>query len=170
MQGTEAFEHPADVPGHVRPFPTKQLKCQSLQRSTRHPQQCPPRPSHFLMRHRSAADMRPERPNCNFGTGYSPILRQFPNRPRLSIKAAAAPLNIRQQVRRPPATFGLAQALAICPLPHTKQNRKCLRNAHSLTFIGQFAFRRGKNDIDFTVTTRERVGRTIMVRSISRRD
>jgi len=39
MQATEALELPTDVPGHVRPFPTKQLKCQPLQRSTRHPQE-----------------------------------------------------------------------------------------------------------------------------------
>jgi hypothetical protein len=70
--------------------------------------------------------MRLERPYRLLGAELSPILRQFPNQPCLPIKAAAAPQDIRREVRRLPATFVSAQALAICPLPHTKQNRKCL--------------------------------------------
>src|SRR5882757_4507651 len=98
MQATEALELPTDVPGHVRPFLTKQLKCQSLQRSTRHPQECPASLAYFLMRHRSAADMRAEQPNCDVEAEYSPILRQFPNQPRPPIKATAAPPDIRREV------------------------------------------------------------------------
>jgi hypothetical protein len=54
-------------------------------------------------------------------------------------------------------------------LPHTKQNSKCLQNAHPMTFFEQFAFREGAHDIAVSVTNRERVGRTMVVRSIQER-
>jgi hypothetical protein len=60
----------------------------------------------------------------------SPILQQFWRPHRFAIKAAAAPGNIQQEHRPRLATFASAQALAICSLPHTKQNRKCLRIRH----------------------------------------
>jgi hypothetical protein len=50
-----------------------------------------------------------------------------------------------------------------------KQSRKCLENAHPVTFFEQFAFREGANDIAVSVTNEERVGRTIVVRSIQER-
>jgi hypothetical protein len=70
--------------------------------------------------------MRSEQPNCGLGAQQSPIIRQFPNQSRLPIKAAADRQNIFREVRQVPATLVAAQALAICPLPHTKQNQKCL--------------------------------------------
>jgi hypothetical protein len=80
-------------------------------------------------------------------TGPSPILRQFWSLPGFPIKAAPASPAIRQGDRLELATHALAQALAICPLPHTKQNHNCLRNAHYLTFFDQLAFAEGNTDI-----------------------
>jgi hypothetical protein len=49
-----------------------------------------------------------------------------------AIKAASAAGNIHQTDGLPSATFGLAQALIICPLPLTKQNRKCPQNTQKM--------------------------------------
>src|SRR4051812_27325582 len=125
MQATEAFEPPADVPGHVRPFLTKQLKCQSLHRSTRHPQECPAGLSHFLMRHRSAADMRRRRSKRMSGTGWSPILQQFPYPPCPPIKAAAAPAGVRREVPGSSVTArNLPHGSSVSHLPIASQEAK----------------------------------------------
>jgi hypothetical protein len=64
--------------------------------------------------------------NALCATGPSLILQQFRTARRLPIKGAAALGNYPQEDRLLLATFVLAQALVICSLPHTKQNRKCL--------------------------------------------
>jgi hypothetical protein len=52
-----------------------------------------------------------------------------------TIKAASIAGNIHQVGGPSLATFALAQGLIICPLPHTQQNQKCLRNTHSMIFF-----------------------------------
>lgn len=170
MQATEALELPTDVPGNVRPFLAKQLKCQSLQRSTFHPQKCPDGTTHFLMRQRSAAGIRLRGEIVALPVEKSPIRWQFQRGSCPPLKATADSPRIYRQAPRAPATLPAAHALVICTLPHKQQKRKCLRNIQLLTFFDQLAFPRGKNDIAGSVTARERVGRTMMVRSISRRD
>ena len=113
--------------------------------------------------------MRSGRPKGTFRPAWSPILQQFCRAASGPIKAAAAGSGIRCQVRARPATFLPAQALVICSLPHTKQNKMCLQNTHHLTFFEQFAFREGATDIAVSVTNEERVGRTMVVRSIQER-
>ena len=165
-----SLQIPAHVyPAHVRPLLTKQLKCQSLHCGSRRSRGCPAGGAHLLMRHRSAAALRTGRPKDAFSPSSSPILQQFcPTAPH-PIKGAAAFHAVGGEVRPRPATIGSAQALVTCLLPRTKQNRKCLQNAHYLTFFEQLAFRAGANDIAVSVTTRERVGRTMVVRSIQER-
>jgi hypothetical protein len=47
-----------------------------------------------------------------------------------AIKAASIVGNIQQEDGLLTATFMLAQALIICPLPHTQQNKECPQNIH----------------------------------------
>jgi uncharacterized protein DUF2735 len=76
-----------------------------------------------------------------------PILRQFPIVARHPIKAVAGSRSIPWMRHRASATFGPAQALVTCSLPHTKQNRECLENNHLVTFFDQLASERGAADI-----------------------
>jgi len=77
VENRSLLGHHTRVPGHVRPFLTKQLKCQSLQRGSRQFLALPAGPLEFLMRHRSAADLRPEQPNGACTADWRSILRQF---------------------------------------------------------------------------------------------
>jgi hypothetical protein len=52
-----------------------------------------------------------------------------------TIKAASIVGNIYQAGGPSFATFALAQALIICPLPHRQQNQKCLLNTHPMIFF-----------------------------------
>jgi hypothetical protein len=146
---TESQSIAARIPGHHRPVITKQLKCQSLQCESDPCPVCPARLASFSLRHRRAADMPVGGPKTTPGAGQSPILRQFRALPGLPIKAAAPPRNNRHGERPSLATFAPAQALVMCPLPHTKQNQKCLQNIHSVTFFDHLASAEGTDDIEF---------------------
>ena len=133
--GTERQSVAARVPGHHRPFITKQLKCQSLHCGINRAAGCPAHPVNFLLRHRSAADMRLARPKSLWRAPDSPILQQFGALRLSPIKAAAPERNIRHIDLPIPATIGAAHALVICPLPHRKQRQRCLRFSQDMAFL-----------------------------------
>jgi hypothetical protein len=68
------------------------------------------------------------------GQKFRLIVQQSAGCPVRAIKAAAIAGNIRQQPGAGLATFTAAHALVTCPLPHRRQNRKCLQIIQLMTF------------------------------------
>ena len=99
--------------------------------------------------------------SCGWSRKSRPILRQRRAiRPGRS-KLRQSPATMRQPPGAVPATFALAQALVICPLPHRRQNRKCLQIIQQMTSLWSGCIRAEARTISVLVTTHERVGRTI---------
>jgi hypothetical protein len=93
------------------------------------------------MRQRRAVDNAASRSNPADRRGIPPDSVAARSEPVSAIKAAAIARNIRHQRGATSATFALAQALAICSLPHRQQNRKCLQIIHWMIFFSSGCIR-----------------------------